>query len=272
MISIETLNKRIQNKEAELIKLEKKLERILKAEESNYQDNNPYYYNEYDKKCCLRDIEFAKDDIDRYKKQLQINIEKTNSRDVKIIIDFLNQWKERVYNYYKEDLSKYYVEKENLRKSFLKYDENRYSPDSKEFQQKYEEARKALHCKLYGYKERRTFINSWGKEDHTDVKVKDGEWEHLNHYVERCNSLEEALKLLDKELEQEKNRKYDFIIDRVNKLVGQITDAQNLKISSDGELNGIITGTKGKASVETVGCAGYNIQCYHFRCYVREIK
>ena len=42
MISIETLNKRIQNKEVELIKLEKKLERILKAEESNYQDNNPF--------------------------------------------------------------------------------------------------------------------------------------------------------------------------------------------------------------------------------------
>ena len=273
MISIETLNKRIQNKEAELIKLEKKLERILKAEESNYQDNNPYYYNEYDKKCCLRDIEFAKDDIDRYKKQLQINIEKTNSRDVKIIIDFLNQWKERVYNYYKEDLSKYYIEKAEMKKLYdefskLSYAERYELGENSE----YHKARHNLHCKLNGYKERRTFINSWGKEDHTDVKVKDGEWEHLNHYVERCNSLEEALKLLDKELEQEKNRKYDFIIDRVNKIVGQITDAQNLKISGDGELNGVIIGTKSKASVETVGCAGYNIQCYHFRCYVREIK
>lgn len=272
MLTIETLEKRIQNKENELIKLEKKLTRILRAEESNYKDNNPYYYTEYDKKYCLRDIEFVKDDINRYKEQLQINIEKANSRDVKIIVDFLNNWKERVYHYYEEDLSKYYIEKEILRKAFLNYDENRYSPDSKEFQQKYDEARKALHCKLNGYKERKTFINHWGKEDYRDVKVRDGEWEHLRHYVERCNSLEECLKLLDKELEQEKNRKYDFIIERVNKIAGQITDAQGLRISGDGELNGIIIGTKGKASVETIGCAGYNIQCYHFRTLIRELK
>ena len=272
MLSIETLEKRIQNRENELIKLEKKLTRILKAEEFNYQDNNPYYYNEHDKKYCLRDIENAKNDILKYKEQLQNEIEKSNSRDVKIIIDFLNNWKEKVYKYYHKDLSKYYIEKELLRQSFINYDNNRYSPDSKDFLEKYDEARKALYCKLNGYKERKSFINHWGKEDYHDVKVKDGEWEHIKHYIERSNSLEEALKLLDKELEQEKNRKYDFIIQRVNKIVGQITDAQGLRISGDGELNGIIIGTKGKASVETIGCAGYNVQCFHFRCYIREVK
>ena len=63
-----------------------------------------------------------------------------------------------------------------------------------------------------------------------------------------------------------------YHVERVNKIVGQITDAYGLRVGGNGELNGIIIGTKGKASVETIGCAGYNIQCYHFRCYIREVK
>lgn len=271
-MTIETLEKRLENKKLDLIKLEKKYQRILKAEESNYEENNPYYYNEYDKRSCEKDIIQCKNDINKYESEIQSELEKQNSRNIPIIINFLNDWKNKVYNYYKKDLSKYYIEKEILRQAFLKYDENRYAPGVNEFKENYEAARKILYCKLNGYKERRTFINKWGKEDYTDVKVKDGEWEHIKHYIERSNSLEEALKLLDKELEQEKNRKYDFIIQRVNKIVGQITNAQGLRISGDGELNGLIYGTKGKANVETIGCAGYNIQCYHFRCYVREVK
>ena len=271
-MTIETLNQRIANAQAKLEKLNKKYERILKAEASNYEKDNPYYYSDYDKRSCERDIKELTNNIEKYTQMLTSEIEKNNSRDVKIIIDFLNNWKEKVYNYYKKDLSKYYIEKEILKQAFLKYDENRYAPSVDEFKEKYEEARKALYCKLNGYKERKTFVNRWGKEDYTDVKVKDGEWEHIKYYIEKSNSLEEALKLLDKELEQEKNRKYDFIIQRVNKIVGQITDAQGLRISGDGELNGIIYGTRGKASVETVGCAGYNIQIFHFRCYIKEIK
>lgn len=282
MLTIETLEKRIQNKENELIKLEKKLERILKAEKSNYKDNNPYYYTECDKKYCLRDIEFVKDDINRYKEQLQINIEKANSRDVKIIVDFLNNWKERVYHYYEEDLSEYYDEKSKVKRLYDKFLKLSYAEKYELGENsEYYKARHNLHCKLYGYKERQSFTNYWGKEDYRDIKVRDGEWEHLKHYVERCNSLEECLKLLDKELEQEKNRKYDFIIERVNKIVGQITDATGLRIGAKSDLNGIIIGSRGKAHVETIGAGGHNDgvivnvkhgQIFHFRTLIKEIK
>ena len=272
MASVDFIQKRLDGKKAELEKLEKKLTRILKAEESNYELNNPYYYSDYDKKYCLRDIENCKNDIIKYESQLQCEVEKSNSRDIPAILDFLAKWKERVYEFYKKDLNKYFIEKEILRQAFLNYDKNRYQPGVDEFKEKYEESRKILYCKLNGYKERQTFINHWGKEDYRDVKVRDGEWEHLKHYLDRCDTLDDCLKLLDKELEQEKNRKYDFIIERTNKIVGQITDAKGLRISGDDELNGIILGTKGKASVETVGCAGYNIQIFHFRCYIKEVK
>ena len=273
MASLEFLNNRLNGAKDKLVKLEKKLERILKAEESNYQDNNPYYYSDYDKKYCLRDIEDCKFSIEKYSQQIACEIEKSNSRNVPAILEFLNQWKERVYNYYKEDLSKYYVEKAEVKKLYDEFSKLSYAERYELGQDnKYYKARHDLYCKLNGYKERKTFINHWGKEGYRDVKVRDGEWEHLRHYVERCNSLEECLKLLDKELEQEKNRKYDFIIERVNKIVGQITDATGLRIGAKNDLNGVIIGSRGKAHVETIGAGGYNIQCYHFRTLIKELK
>ena len=273
IMTIETLNQRIANAQAKLEKLNKKYERILKAEASNYEKDNPYYYSDYDKRSCERDIKELTNNIEKYTQMLTSEIEKNNSRDVKIIIDFLNNWKEKVYNYYKKDLINCFEERANLKILYNNYSNLSYSEKYELGENtEYHKAKHILYCKLNGYKERKSFINHWGKEDYHDVKVKDGEWEHLKYYLDRCDTLDDCLKLLDKELEQEKNRKYDFIIQRVNKIVGQITDAQNLKISGDGELNGIIYGTRGKASVETVGCAGYNIQVFHFRCYVREVK
>lgn len=73
------------------------------------------------------------------------------------------------------------------------------------------------------------------------------------------------------DLEAEKNRKYDFIIERTNEIVGQITDASNLTIGAKGDLNGFILGTKGSAKVQTIGAGGYNIQCFHFRTLIHKM-
>lgn len=271
-MTIETLNQRIANAQSKLEKANKKYARILKAAESNYEQNNPYYYNEYDKRYCEREIEGLTDNIKNYTRMLNSELEKQNSRNVQVIIDFLNAWKNRVYNVYEVDLKQYYEEKDALKVAFNNYDKNRYASNNEDLKQIYDTMRKALYSKLNGYKETREFINRWGKKDSTEVKVRNGEWEHLKFYVERSNNLDEALKLLDKELEREKNKKYDFIIERTNAIVGEITDAAALHIGGNGELNGIIIGTKGKAKVESVGCAGYNIQIFHFRVYIKEVK
>ena len=39
-----------------------------------------------------------------------------------------------------------------------------------------------------------------------------------------------------------------------------------------GDINGIIVGTEGKAKIQTIGAGGYNIQCFHFRTLIHEIK
>ena len=84
--------------------------------------------------------------------------------------------------------------------------------------------------------------------------------------------MEEALNKLEKDMTQEWNRKYDFIIERTNEIVGQITDASNLNVGAKGDLNGYIIGTKGTAKVQTIGAGGYNIQCFHFRTLINEMK
>ena len=54
MATVEFIQKRIEGKEKEISKLEKKLERILKAESTNWEVN-PYYYRESDKRWTERD-------------------------------------------------------------------------------------------------------------------------------------------------------------------------------------------------------------------------
>ena len=76
----------------------------------------------------------------------------------------------------------------------------------------------------------------------------------------------------EKEIKQEANRKYDDMINRVMKVTGKITDASDLHIGLKGDLNGFIHGEKGTAKLNTIGAGGYNIQCYHFRTLVHEIK
>ena len=75
---------------------------------------------------------------------------------------------------------------------------------------------------------------------------------------------------LEKDLDEEANRKYDFIIERTNAIVGEITDASDLEVGAKQDLNGYITGTRGRAKVQTIGAGGYNIQCFHFRTLINE--
>lgn len=77
---------------------------------------------------------------------------------------------------------------------------------------------------------------------------------------------------LEKTMEEEKNAKLVELITRINKVVGTITDASLLKIGGKGDINGIVTGTEGKARIETIGVAGYNIVCFHYRTLVHELK
>lgn len=71
---------------------------------------------------------------------------------------------------------------------------------------------------------------------------------------------------------KERIRKENNFIARVEKVVGCITDATDLKVADNLELNGTVIGQEGKARVSTITAGGYNIQCFHFRVLVKKIK
>lgn len=267
MASIEFIEKRIAGKEKELEKLTKKLERIRKVEAQNWEDPNPYYYHESDLKYTLRDIEDTQKALDTYKSQLVSEQEKASSRNVPVIIEFLNNWRERVTEFHSDKFKEYYDEKQKVSDLYMQLDCKRYSGDCSAEKATYDEAKTIFRNKCYGYHERQEFINRWGKPDYRDVKIKDGEYEWMKPYINEC-TFEEAMTKFKKDIDKEWIRKYDFIIERTNAIVGQITDASNLKIGAKHDLNGFIIGTKGTAKVQTIDAGGYNIQCYHFRTLI----
>ena len=256
MASIEFITKRIEGKEKELDKLNKKLARIRKVEAQNWEDPNPYYYSEYDLKCTLKDIETAQKALDDYKAQLISENEKAASRNVQVIIDFLNGWKERNLEFYKESFEKYVAARAEYIKKDSEYCKWRNNGGWKDPNKK--EIEKAHSEYVQAFRARWMFITPY-----TDRKFNPA----TNKYEMVLNTVK-----LQKDLDQEANRKYDFIIERTNAIVGTITDASCLRVGNKHDLNGYIKGTRGTAKIETIGAGGYNIQCFHFRTLINEMK
>lgn len=252
-MTLETINKRIESKTKEIEKLEKKLERIRKAEATNWEVN-PYWYSDYDLRVTLKDIESAKASLAEYEEMLVKETEKANSRNIQVIIDFLNMWQDRVRSYYADSLSSYLEEHEELVKA------------SDEHAKWYNETRFTITDR----DERLRLIREKDKEYNDFRREFHQRWNWLIPYITRGDAID--YEKLNKDLQREADAKYDFIIERTNAITGTITDAANLRIGDKGDLNGFIIGERGTAKVQTIGAGGYNIQCFHFRTLINRMK
>lgn len=272
MATVEFLQKRVAGKEKEIATLRKKLDRIYKAQASNWE-NNPYFYDERDIQYTLRDIEVAEKQLLDYQNQLDAQIEKDNSRDVVVILEFLEEWKNHVFDFYGDGLQKLFADKQHLSSLYAKQQTFEWgSEEYLECKAEVDAFRAELNAKQKGvFEDIPKTDPSYHKWTNEKRKIQTGEYEWLHEYF-GYKSLSEALAVLKDRLDKEANAKYDDIIERTNKIVGQITDASQLTIGAKGDLNGYIIGTKGTANVQTIGAGGYNIQCYHFRTLIKPVK
>ena len=252
MATMEFIQKRISGKEKEIDKLTKKLARIRKAEAGGWDRNNPYLYSESDLRRCLKDLEAAREALAKYQSELQTASEKAASRNVTVILEFLDGWKARSRKFYADSFERYVKAKA-------------------EYQEK-----EAAHTEWFN-RARMNDPDRKSKEDEYLAYRKqfNEAWAFLTPYLTRQANTEThryevvlAVEKLNKDLDTEANRKYDFIIERTNAIVGEITDASGLSVGAKGDLNGYIIGLNGRAKVQTIGAGGYNIQCFHFRTLI----
>lgn len=212
-------------------------------------------------------LDFSKS-LESYEKELIQVQSKAESRNVKIILDFLENWRQDSEDWYESMFDKYYKADEELKELYKKmasYGYDTSNPGYKEAYKNYSDAYKAIQNKLYGYTEK---VDT--KYGPLNKKVRNGEWEYITHYVSNSKH-NEASEKLQKDLKREVERKYDYIIEKTNEIVGTITDASNLRIDGRANLNGIIIGTDGKAKVETIIASG-PIQRSHFRTLIKPLK
>lgn len=261
MASREFILKRIEGKEKEIEKLNKKISRIEEAQASNWE-KNPYYYNENDLKYTKRDLERAIEGLEGYKKDLEVFDHKANSRNIQVILDFLANWKQKTFEFYQNSYPRYL----EARREFYAFCRVHNEEANNVWRIEDKEERKAERARLdKEYKSKRDKFQ--------------GSWNWIIEYSSSDHLNEEKLK---KDLDTEADRKYDFIIERTQAIVTEITDASNLCIGEKGDLNGFIIGTTGKAKVETIGAGGYNEhvildsgrhgQRYHFRTLINRMK
>lgn len=261
MATKEFIQKRIEGKEKEIVKLEKKIERILKAKETGWEVN-PYYYSESDLRWTNKYLEEAKVSLAKYQAELETENEKAASRNIQVIIEFLERWKEAVTKFYLGRFEKYPEAYEQYLKDMQDnkidfFEERKLKRENPEAFREYERTINEI---------KESFKNNFG---------------FLTPYIERTTEWKDKQPIrgysfdsekLKKELDAEADRKYDFIIERTNHIVKVITDASGLEIGAKGDLNGVIIGTNGKAKVQTIGAGGYNIQCFHFRTLINRTR
>ena len=253
MASIEFITKRIEGKQKEITKLENKLARIEKAQATNWEVN-PYYYGEDDLRWTLKDLSTARVALEEYQKQLTAETEKANSRNVPAILEFLDNWKAHVTEYYHERFTKFLAERE------IRHAENA----------KYCEFVNTGWFKMEDREAARVAVKEAREAETKARRAYEKKWNFIFRYVGYGAEFDDEL--LAKDLQKEADAKYDDIIERVNFICGKITDARGLWIGNKGDLDGIIVGERGTAKVQTIGAGGYNIQCYHFRTLVHEMK
>ena len=168
-----------------------------------------------------------------------------------ILKDFLENWKQHAIGYYREK-----------RIRFEKYRELYKGRELTDYDL----------ANLWPRRDVDAFLSERGLEYHQIQKKLREAGDQITLRLLEIRDEDEREAWLEKTMDEEKRAKLLDLIGRIMSTVGTITDAATLYIGPEGDINGIIVGTEGKAKIQTIGAGGYNIQCFHFRTLIHEIK
>lgn len=268
-----TLKERIQSKHNAIDKAQKSIDRmnglIAKNKAPEWYNGTAAEWYADDIKRRQREIEYLKKELAELEARDAEAEVKAGLRNVPVITEFLLQWKARATSWWEAKFDAYYTEKQrvdDLKKSMPNF--NAWDVDKESEQYK---AIEAARVQFYNDCRVQSIYEKDAKGRRQLVRQIEGKFINVLPYTSGHGKAE-AMAKLEKDLTNEMNRKYDSIIIKANAICGQITDGQNLTIGGNGELNGFLIGTAGKAAIETISAGGYNIQCFHFRLLIKPYK
>lgn len=241
---------RIAGAKAKIDKITQKLERVKTALAGG---KNPYYYIESDLGRTERELAEAVAALEKWEAKAAKEEKAEAEPKIAAVEEFLERWKASAKEYYTRKLKALndYIAEVRAKEKTL--------------EEEFTAAGISIHSKYYEERRQELKIDYDSRRNHIQ-----------NHYDATVQELrscgkdwEQRLEVL---LEREKTAKRQNLISRVKKVIGVITDATRLYIADNGEINGFVFGTQGKAAVETITAGGYNIQCFHFRVLVKPAK
>lgn len=217
-----------------------------------------------------------------------------NGKNVNVIVEFLNNWEAKVTDHLMKVFDKYVNEadawwNENV-KCLAEYKfENTWGIDRNELEE------------LWAKSEYTKFYPTWVDYNRKGCSRRDPCYNAIKEVIDEAKemydmifspkTIEKYAKTLHKPSKEvyetnmrktianEKNRKYDQLIEDVEHIVGKIIDMSHIKVGIKGDLEGYVIGTDGECELWTKGCGGFNEnvivnvkhgQCFHFRFYVRK--
>lgn len=211
-----------------------------------------------DAKGARRKLRDAEAILANWKEKLALVVEKErflNEEAPAVIIEFLNRWKEQARDWHIQGHTRY-VELKTIIGDLESEAKAAYvaaNPDARTWGREYDTFMK-------GQKE----LNKAKREQ----AILGGVVATMAAYRDETA----RLPFLERVLEEDRKAKMFDLINKVNAIVGTITDASYLRVNEKGNLDGYVIGERGKAHVSTVGVGGYNIVCFHYRTNVYEIK
>ncbi len=232
------------------------------------------------------DIESAVDKLEEAKKILANWQAKLNERVTaddyleanapEILKDFLENWKQHAIIYYRKRRIDFIEFRKDLRAQ-----ERAARLEALQTLPSLERARKLCEgrevtdydlANLWPRKEVDEFLHERGLDYYQIQRKLKEEGDGITSRLLEIHDEQEREAWLERAMEEEKRAKLLDLIGRIMSTVGTITDAAALRIGPEGDINGYIVGTEGKAKIQTIGAGGYNIQCFHFRTLIHEYK
>lgn len=215
------------------------------------------------------------------KLDLEINRDKVIQEQVpEVIKTFLQDWKDKSFEWYVKRYATFLEVKQNLRQKALDARKEAFLtlPEYADKRERYAERMRepgfldeSFLINLYPYKPVENFLRDRDLDSKSIQKKLSYVGDGIIYKMCDFRNKAERLAWLDKTLEEDKKDKMLSLVENVTKYTGPITDASRLSIYG-GELNGVILGEKGAAKVNTFSAGGWNIQCFHFRTTVQDVS